>query len=331
MLMYDGGFKKQFEQIELSISISSFLHMIFGRLSMQLKQTYKSLSGNFVRFSVELQRKHLFDIFDIFYQMVSNQTTAEIFRRLREDEENRTCFDCDDIDITYASVNLGILLCEKCAFLHRPLGINISCIKSLKEPWTTRHLRLMTAGGHSALRNFFALYKIPSDSPNEFKYRTMACEYYREMLKMMAEGESIMMVTPSEEEGSMMMEEFREQKNEVKSQKSGRAYRNSLEVCEKKIEELKGSDAFAAIKGLTTEAFCFMSKGFKWGTEKSKEGLEWGTSQGKTLMKKLSINENLVGEANKMYHKVQENLNFSAFREETLKILREIERQGTTE
>ena len=134
--------------------------------------------------------------------MVSSYAATEIFRKLREDKENRNCFDCGDIDITHASINLGILLCRNCASLHQSLGIEISCIKALNEPWTANYLKRMTAGGNSCI----------------YKYRTIACEYYREMLKMMAEGDRIMMMTPTEEEGSMLMEEFRPVENIVQKE-----------------------------------------------------------------------------------------------------------------
>ena len=256
--------------------------------------------------------------------MISSNTSAEVFRKLREDEDNRVCFDCNNVDITHASVNLGILLCSTCASLHRALGINISCVKSLKDPWTTRHLKLMTAGGNSSLKAFFALYSIPCNSRNEFKYRTVACEYYREMLKMIAEGASLMMVTPSEEEGILMMDEYRPP-SPIKRAETSNSYRNSLEICEKTIEEIKESGTVLGLKKMTSDVFGFMSKGLSWGAERSKEGLEWSASQGKTLIKSLTMKDNIVNEANKMYEKIQGSINFSAIKQDTLNMLRELE------
>ena len=205
--------------------------------------------------------------------MISQSTTLEIFQKLREDEENRSCFNCNDIDITYASVNLGILLCERCASEHRQLGINISCIKSLKEPWTARHLKLMTAGGNSSLKIFFAMYSIPSNSPDDYKFKTIACEYYREMLKMKAEGDSIMMVTPTEEEGVLLMEEYRPQEKIFKRSESAKVDTENPEYL-KVLGAIKESQAFSSIKGFTTDALGMFSQGLKWGAEKGKEGIE---------------------------------------------------------
>lgn len=276
--------------------------------------------------------------------MISGHTTAEIFRKLREDPENRTCFDCNDIDLTYASVNLGIMLCSKCASQHCQLGINISHVKSLKEPWTTWHLKLMTAGGNTSLKTFFAMYSIPLNAPD--KYKTVACEYYREMIKMMADGDRIMMLTPSEEEGPMLMEEFREPEPIIISNEerdpspenqtrnipnpenpsSNSNFSNLSQI--RKIGKLAESETFTAIKGITSEAFDFFGRGVKWGAEKGIEGLEWSAQQGKKLIRKMSNRESLIEEAHQVYSKLHNNLNFAKIKEETLKMIREIEEKS---
>jgi hypothetical protein len=262
--------------------------------------------------------------------MLSSRTTVEVFRKLREDEDNRSCFDCGNIDVTHASVNLGIMLCVQCASTHGPLGIEISHIKALNEAWTTRHLKLMTAGGNSSLKTFLAMYSIPLNAPNDYKYRTVACEYYREMLKMMAEGDRIMMVTPSEEEGVLLMEEFRTQPERVEEP--------SVEprAEEKTEEEKEQRSTIKAIKGFTSEALGFVSQGFRWGAEKSKEGLEWGAekgkvglewgaNQGKKIFNQVSNKDAIIEETEKVYRKIQKNLNFANLKQETLKMLQELE------
>ena len=273
--------------------------------------------------------------------MISGHTTIEIFRKLREDPENRRCFDCNDIDITYASVNLGIMLCSHCATQLCELGINISHVKSLKEPWTARHLKLMTAGGNTSLKTFFAMYSIPLNATD--KYKTVACEYYREMIKMMADGDTIMMLTPSEEEGPMLMEEFREpepvkvQSEEIEAQSENpiASLPNIGNICQisnlgnlskiKKIGKLAETETFTAIKGITSGAFDFFGRGVKWGAEKGIEGLEWSAQQGKRFIRKMSNRESLIEEAHGVYAKLQNNMNFLRIKEETLKMIREIE------
>jgi hypothetical protein len=217
------------------------------------------------------------------------------------------------------------MLCSKCANQHSSLGINISHVKSLKEPWTTRHLKLMTAGGNTSLKTFFAMYSIPLNASDDFKYKTVACEYYREMLKMMADGDRIMMLTPSEEEGPLLMEEFREPEpitQEETEIKEPPGYENAL-------GKLKDSETFSVIKGITTGAFDFFSQGVKWGAERGKEGLEWSAQQGKKFIRKMSNRDSLIEEAHNVYSKLQSNLNLAKLKEETLNMIREIEEKSS--
>jgi len=74
-----------------------------------------------------------------------------------------------------------------------------------------------------------------------------------------------------------------------------------------------------------------LKQGVKWGAEKGKEGLQWSTQQGKKLIRKMSNREVLMEEAQKMYSKLQLNLNFAKLKEDTLKMLREIEEKDSSE
>ena len=125
----------------------------------------------------------------------------EIIRNLRADPENLYCFDCSNIDITYFSVDLGILLCSGCAAAHKTLIPEISEVKSLTGPFTARDLKYLNAGGNASLKTFFAMYSIPCNDSIEYKYRTLACKYYKEMIKCMVTGSPCTMLTPSESEG----------------------------------------------------------------------------------------------------------------------------------
>ena len=51
------------------------------------------------------------------------------------------------------------------------------------DTWNEKQLKMMFMGGNAKLKMFFKEYKMPKDSPNEFKYKTVAGKYYREMLK----------------------------------------------------------------------------------------------------------------------------------------------------
>merc|ERR550514_2295606 len=53
--------------------------------------------------------------------------TLKQFRTL---PENRRCFDCQALETNWASVNLGVFLCTRCASVHRGLGTHVSKVKS---------------------------------------------------------------------------------------------------------------------------------------------------------------------------------------------------------
>lgn len=51
-------------------------------------------------------------------------------RKLRAEPHNARCADCGRVNNTWASVNLGVFLCDRCADVHRALGTHLSKVKS---------------------------------------------------------------------------------------------------------------------------------------------------------------------------------------------------------
>jgi hypothetical protein len=46
------------------------------------------------------------------------------------------CADCNDEDPTWASINLGILICVECSGVHRSLGSHVSKVRScMLDKW----------------------------------------------------------------------------------------------------------------------------------------------------------------------------------------------------
>ena len=64
---------------------------------------------------------------------------------------NRHCADCGADDPTWASINLGVVLCTRCAGAHRQLGVHISKVRSLDldvKEWSDPLLALMKGLGN---------------------------------------------------------------------------------------------------------------------------------------------------------------------------------------
>ena len=99
-------------------------------------------------------------------------------------EGNTSCFDCGSENPKWASINNGILLCLKCAGIHRGFGLQISTIRSLQvDSWTEKQVKYLSQGGNIRFKNFLSEYNIEPSSSVELKYKSKASEYYRNILR----------------------------------------------------------------------------------------------------------------------------------------------------
>ncbi|KAF3020376.1 hypothetical protein E8E15_004247 [Penicillium rubens] len=79
-------------------------------------------------------------------QARNEKTLAELIRTV---PGNDRCADCDALTPGWASWNMGIFLCMRCAALHRKLGTHISKIKSLTmDTWTSEQVDNMKSHGN---------------------------------------------------------------------------------------------------------------------------------------------------------------------------------------
>lgn len=84
---------------------------------------------------------------------------------LLKDEDNKYCVDCDAKGPRWASWNLGIFLCIRCAGIHRNLGVHISKVKSVNlDAWTPEHVAYVQRMGNSRAR---AIYE--ANLPDDFR------------------------------------------------------------------------------------------------------------------------------------------------------------------
>ena len=99
-------------------------------------------------------------------------------------EGNTTCFDCGNENPKWASLNNGIILCLKCAGIHRSFGLQISTIRSVQvDSWNEKQVKYLSQGGNNKFKEFLSEYKIEPSSSFDLKYKSKAAEYYRCMLK----------------------------------------------------------------------------------------------------------------------------------------------------
>ena len=65
---------------------------------------------------------------------------------------NDKCADCNSNNPTYASTNIGVLICEVCSNCHKTLGSNISKLQSISNSkWTMKLLEIIQEKGNMAV------------------------------------------------------------------------------------------------------------------------------------------------------------------------------------
>ncbi|TWW78474.1 Stromal membrane-associated protein 1 [Takifugu flavidus] len=100
-------------------------------------------------------------------QKLNEQHQAILSKLLREDD-NKYCADCqakgerNTLSLKrgprWASWNLGVFMCIRCAGIHRNLGVHISRVKSVNlDQWTPEQIQSMVdMGNHRARRLYEA-------------------------------------------------------------------------------------------------------------------------------------------------------------------------------
>jgi len=98
-------------------------------------------------------------------ERVAQEKVQTILTSMLRDEDNKYCVDCDSKGPRWASWNLGVFLCIRCAGIHRNLGVHISKVKSVNlDSWTPQQVASMQAMGNSKGR---AVYE--ANIPDDFR------------------------------------------------------------------------------------------------------------------------------------------------------------------
>ncbi|MCP9265628.1 hypothetical protein DINM_020968 [Dirofilaria immitis] len=85
----------------------------------------------------------------------SERLQAIVIDLLRE-EENKYCADCEAKQPRWASWNLGVFLCIRCAGIHRNLGVHLTKVKSVNlDSWTPEQVQSMRIMGNKMARRVY--------------------------------------------------------------------------------------------------------------------------------------------------------------------------------
>jgi stromal membrane-associated protein len=81
-----------------------------------------------------------------------------ILSQMLKEDDNRFCVDCDTKSPRWASWNLGIFICIRCAGFHRNLGVHISKVKSVNlDSWTAEQIAVRKKKKFCFIKDFFFL------------------------------------------------------------------------------------------------------------------------------------------------------------------------------
>ncbi|CAL8391373.1 unnamed protein product [Arctogadus glacialis] len=82
-----------------------------------------------------------------------NEQHQVILSKMLREEENKYCCDCEAKGPRWASWNLGVFMCIRCAGIHRNLGVHIARVKSVNlDQWTPEQIQSMVDIGNRRAR-----------------------------------------------------------------------------------------------------------------------------------------------------------------------------------
>ncbi|XP_057165673.1 arf-GAP with Rho-GAP domain, ANK repeat and PH domain-containing protein 2 isoform X2 [Ursus arctos] len=150
--------------------------------SFEIITPYRSFS-----FTAESEKEKQEWIEAVQQSIAETLSDYEVAEKIWFNESNRSCADCKAPDPDWASINLCVVICKKCAGQHRSLGPKDSKVRSLKMDasiWSNELIELFIVIGNKRANDFWAgnLQKdeeLHMDSPVE-KRKNFITQKYKE-------------------------------------------------------------------------------------------------------------------------------------------------------
>ncbi|XP_076402436.1 arf-GAP with Rho-GAP domain, ANK repeat and PH domain-containing protein 2 isoform X2 [Peromyscus maniculatus bairdii] len=150
--------------------------------SFEIITPYRSFS-----FTAESEKEKQDWIEAVQQSIAETLSDYEVAEKIWFNESNRSCADCKAPDPDWASINLCVVICKKCAGQHRSLGPKDSKVRSLKMDasiWSNELIELFIVIGNKRANDFWAgnLQKeeeLHMDSPVE-KRKIFITQKYKE-------------------------------------------------------------------------------------------------------------------------------------------------------
>ncbi|KAJ5895089.1 hypothetical protein N7495_006780 [Penicillium taxi] len=109
-------------------------------------------------------------------QLRNEKTLAELVRTV---PGNDRCADCDALSPGWASWNMGLFLCMRCATLHRKLGTHISKVKSLSmDTWSSEQVDSMKSHGNLLMNKIYNPKNVKPPVPSDIDESDSAMERF---------------------------------------------------------------------------------------------------------------------------------------------------------